>query len=91
MVVKNLALLDYKEALLIQQAAHEQISAGVMPNTLFFVEHPSVFTAGKRTLNEERPLDGTPVVDIKPWMIEFGPRGDIWQPSWSTELMQGYW
>jgi lipoyl(octanoyl) transferase len=64
MVVKNLALLDYNEALLIQQDAHEQISAGVMPNTLFFVEHPSVFTAGKRTLDEERPLDGTPVVDV---------------------------
>jgi len=36
-------------------------------------------------------IDGTPVVDIKPWMVEFGPRGNIWQPSWSTELMQGYW
>ncbi len=36
-------------------------------------------------------IDGTPVVDIKPWMVEFGPRGDIWQPSWSTELMKGYW
>ena len=36
-------------------------------------------------------IDGTPVVDIKPWMVEFGPRGDISQPSWSTELMQGYW
>jgi lipoyl(octanoyl) transferase len=35
-----------------------------MPNTLFFVEHPSVFTAGKRTLDEERPLDGTPVIDV---------------------------
>ena len=35
-----------------------------MPNTLFFVEHPSVFTAGKRTLVEERPLDGTPVIDV---------------------------
>lgn len=36
-------------------------------------------------------IDGTPVVDIKPWMVEFGPRGDVSQPSWSTELMQGYW
>jgi lipoyl(octanoyl) transferase len=35
-----------------------------MPNTLFFVEHPSVFTAGKRTLDEERPMDGTPVIDV---------------------------
>jgi lipoyl(octanoyl) transferase len=63
-VVKNLALLDYNEALLIQRSTHEQVSAGVMPNTLFFVEHPSVFTAGKRTLDEERPIDGTPVIDV---------------------------
>ena len=64
MVVKNLALMDYNEALLIQRSTHEQVSAGVMPNTLFFVEHPSVFTAGKRTLDEERPIDGTPVIDV---------------------------
>jgi tRNA (Thr-GGU) A37 N-methylase len=36
-------------------------------------------------------IDGTPVVDIKPWMVEFGPRGGISQPSWSAELMKGYW
>ena len=64
MVVKNLALLDYNQALLIQRSTHEQVSAGVVPNTLFFVEHPSVFTAGKRTLDEERPMDGTPVIDV---------------------------
>jgi len=64
MVVKNLALLEYNEALNIQRHAHEQVSAGLMPNTLFFVEHPSVFTAGKRTLDEELPLDGTPVIDV---------------------------
>ncbi len=36
-------------------------------------------------------IDGTPVVDIKPWMAEFGPRGEVSQPTWSSELMQGYW
>jgi len=36
-------------------------------------------------------IDGTPVVDIKPWMVEFGPRGDVSQPSWSSELMKDYW
>ena len=64
MVVKNLAQLDYNEALLIQRHTHEQVSAGITPNTLFFVEHPSVFTAGKRTLDVERPQDGTPVIDV---------------------------
>jgi tRNA (Thr-GGU) A37 N-methylase len=36
-------------------------------------------------------IDGTPVLDIKPYMKEFGPRGQVRQPSWSTELMAGYW
>lgn len=36
-------------------------------------------------------IDGTPVVDIKPWMVEFGPRGEVCQPNWSTELMKDYW
>ena len=36
-------------------------------------------------------IDGTPVIDIKPHMQEFGPRGDVHQPSWADELMHGYW
>lgn len=36
-------------------------------------------------------IDGTPVLDIKPYMVEFGPRGDVLQPGWSHELMAGYW
>jgi hypothetical protein len=36
-------------------------------------------------------IDGTPVLDIKPVMAEFQPRGGIRQPAWSTELMEGYW
>jgi tRNA (Thr-GGU) A37 N-methylase len=41
-----------------------------------------------------RDLDavtGTPVVDIKPYMSEFGPRGPVHQPGWSRDLMEGYW
>jgi tRNA-Thr(GGU) m(6)t(6)A37 methyltransferase TsaA len=34
---------------------------------------------------------GTPVLDIKPWMDEFGPDGPTHQPQWSRELMRGYW
>jgi tRNA-Thr(GGU) m(6)t(6)A37 methyltransferase TsaA len=34
---------------------------------------------------------GTPVLDIKPYMSEFGPRGPVHQPAWSRELMAGYW
>ncbi len=36
-------------------------------------------------------VDGTPVLDIKPWVKEFGPRGEIKQPEWISQLMQGYW
>lgn len=36
-------------------------------------------------------IDGTPVLDIKPIMVEFLPRGDLRQPDWSRELMAGYW
>ncbi|MCC3271796.1 SAM-dependent methyltransferase [Arthrobacter zhangbolii] len=36
-------------------------------------------------------VDGTPVLDIKPFMAEFGPRGAVIQPRWATELMRGYW
>ena len=64
MVVKNLHQLDYNDALRVQRRTHEQVSSGALPNTLLFVEHPSVFTAGKRTLEEERPQDGTPVIDV---------------------------
>ena len=36
-------------------------------------------------------IDGTPVLDVKPYMIEFAPRGPIFQPAWASELMRNYW
>lgn len=36
-------------------------------------------------------VDGTPVLDIKPWVKEFAPRGEHKQPFWITELMKNYW
>ena len=35
-------------------------------------------------------VDGTPVLDVKPWFEEFGPRGPVRQPAWSHQLMAGY-
>ncbi|WP_330249657.1 SAM-dependent methyltransferase [Nocardia sp. NBC_00565] len=35
-------------------------------------------------------VDGTPVLDIKPWFAEFGPRGEIHQAPWSTEMLKDY-
>jgi len=36
-------------------------------------------------------VDGTPVLDIKPWVQEFAPRGETSQPAWISELMTRYW
>lgn len=36
-------------------------------------------------------VDGTPVLDIKPHLVEFGPKGAVRQPAWSHELMASYW
>ena len=36
-------------------------------------------------------IEGTPVLDLKPYMVEFAPRRPTTQPAWSTELMAGYW
>jgi len=36
-------------------------------------------------------IDGTPVVDIKPYVVEFGPRTTVRQPDWIGELMENYW
>jgi len=36
-------------------------------------------------------IDGTPVLDIKPYIAEFGPHGPVRQPAWATELMAGYY
>ncbi|MGW4685028.1 SAM-dependent methyltransferase [Streptomyces sp. NPDC004244] len=36
-------------------------------------------------------VDGTPVLDLKPYMAEFGPRGGVTQPEWATALMRDYY
>lgn len=60
--VKLLGTLDYREAWQLQREIVEERVAGG-PDTLLLLEHPPVYTAGKRTLPEERPADGIPVVD----------------------------
>ena len=36
-------------------------------------------------------IDGTPVIDVKPYMREFGPVGEVRQPQWASEVMQRYY
>jgi lipoyl(octanoyl) transferase len=48
----------------MQRTIHAEVSAGSRANTVLLLEHASVYTAGKRTEPQERPLDGTPVIDV---------------------------
>ena len=63
-VVVHAGILDYQDAWQLQRDTVEGIIAGTTPNTLFLLQHPSVYTAGRMTKPEDRPLDGTPVVDV---------------------------
>lgn len=55
-------IVDYRVAWQLQQELADARVAGG-PDTLLLLEHPSVYTAGRRTLAHERPTDGTPVID----------------------------
>jgi len=56
--------VSYSTALERQRALHADVSSGRAPDTVLLLEHPSVYTAGKRTEPHERPTDGTPVIDV---------------------------
>ena len=62
--LKRAGAMDYLAALELQRSLHGEIAEGLRENTLVLVEHPSVYTAGKRTQDHERPHDGTPVIDV---------------------------
>jgi lipoyl(octanoyl) transferase len=68
LVVERLGLdgnpIDYQSAWDLQREIHQKIVAKSLPDTVFLLEHPSVYTAGRRTEAFERPTDGTPVVDV---------------------------
>jgi lipoyl(octanoyl) transferase len=56
-------LVDYEQAWARQREIHATVVAGGTP-TVLLLEHPPVYTAGKRTQPWERPVDGTPVIDV---------------------------
>ncbi len=56
--------VPYEEAWARQREIHAARVAGEGPDTLLLLEHPSVYTAGRRTEPHERPFDGTPVIDV---------------------------
>ncbi len=62
--IQHLGLIPYQEAWDLQRKIQSEIIDGSRKNTLLLLEHPSVYTAGRRTELHERPLDGTPVIDV---------------------------
>ncbi len=62
--VRHLGTIGYLEALDEQHRTHAAVVAGEEPDTVLLLEHPSVYTAGKRTQPIDRPTDGTPVIDV---------------------------
>jgi lipoyl(octanoyl) transferase len=62
--VRYLGTVDYHGAWALQRELATARADGTGPDVLLLLEHPSVYTAGRRTTPEERPRDGTPVIDV---------------------------
>ena len=62
--VQRLGLIEYQVALDQQRLIHSEVVGRTRENTLLLLEHPSVYTTGKRTSLEERPTNGLPVIDV---------------------------
>ena len=62
--VEELGVIDYLSAWKMQKEIQEKVISNFEPNTLFLLQHPSVYTAGRRTEISDRPLDNTPVIDV---------------------------
>jgi lipoyl(octanoyl) transferase len=75
-------LLEYESALALQRSIHSEVADALRNNTLILLEHPPVFTAGRRTLESEKPTDGSTVIDVdRGGKITFhGPRQLVGYP-----------
>jgi lipoyl(octanoyl) transferase len=62
--IQRLGVLPYEQAWELQRMLATERADDLRPDILLLLEHPGVYTAGRRTLPEERPLDGTPVLDV---------------------------
>jgi lipoyl(octanoyl) transferase len=62
--VEELGVVEYRTAWDMQKDIQAKVINGIYPNTLLLLEHPSVYTAGRRTEITDRPLDNTPVIDV---------------------------
>ena len=62
--VRHLGTVDYAPTWELQRTLAEERAAGARGDTILLLEHPATYTAGKRTEPSDRPVDGTPVVDV---------------------------
>ena len=62
--VEELGVIDYLSTWQMQKEIQEKVINNIEPNTLLILQHPSVYTAGRRTEISDRPLDNTPVIDV---------------------------
>lgn len=77
---------DWPEVGILAQRAKARVNRiGVTTCAILAVDETVVRVRGLDA------IDGTPVLDLKPYLREFGPRGDVRQPKWSSELMREYW
>ncbi len=74
-----------KVGLFAQRNKNRPSQIGLTTCRILKIEEKRIYVSGLDA------IDGTPVLDIKPWVKEFGPRGDQKQPAWTTELMKQYW
>jgi lipoyl(octanoyl) transferase len=56
--------VPYRQAWELQRQVHAEVASGSAPDTVLLLEHPPVYTAGRRTEPHERPFDGTEVIDV---------------------------
>ena len=64
LALSKAGLIDYDRALELQRSLHGEIAENQRPNTLLLLQHPPVYTAGRRTLESEKPSDGSPVIEV---------------------------
>ena len=64
LTLSRLGEVDYEDALILQREIHDGLVRGTKENTVLLLEHPSIYTAGKRTLDIERPINGERVIDV---------------------------
>jgi lipoyl(octanoyl) transferase len=57
-------LVPYEQAWQRQRDVHAEVLAGTQPDTVLLLEHPPVYTAGRRTEPADLPSDGSPVIEV---------------------------